>query len=76
MRRAGLLIAGVFLATGAGVALASPASAAGTSVNHSHPDCGDNNHGYQDHHWNRHHHRWHMWDNGDGHHGPWTAVSS
>jgi len=41
MRRAGLLIAGVFLATGAGLALSAPASAAGHSVSGHWSDCDD-----------------------------------
>jgi hypothetical protein len=87
MRRAGLLIAGVFLVTGAGLALSSPASAAGTSgagtatastARHDHPDCddwgqcyNDNYYYYWHHHHHRHHYRWHLWD--DGGSGPWTV---
>jgi hypothetical protein len=57
MRRAGLLIAGVFLATGAGFAFSSPASAAGTSggsttaastARHDHPNCDGWGNGYHD----------------------------
>jgi len=60
MRRAGLLIAGVFLATGAGLALSAPASAA---VNGGWCD-DDYGHGYYygDYHYHHHggyHHRYH-----------------
>ncbi|MDT4990278.1 MAG: hypothetical protein QOH97_170 [Actinoplanes sp.] len=87
MRRAGLLIAGVFLATGAGLVLSSPASAAGTSgastatastARHDHPDCDewsqcyDNNYYYWHHHHRHHHYRWHLWD--DGGWGPWSVL--
>jgi len=59
MRRAGLLIAGVFLATGAGLALSAPASAA---VNGGW--CDDYGHGYYhgDYHYYHHggyYHRYH-----------------
>jgi hypothetical protein len=48
MRRAGLLIAGVFLATGAGLAMTAPASAAGRSGGDHHWDC-DHGHSYYHH---------------------------
>jgi hypothetical protein len=50
MRRAGLLIAGVFLATGAGLALSAPASAAGVSGGHHPSDCHHHGHYYGHHH--------------------------
>ena len=60
MRRAGLLIAGMFLVTGAGLAVANPAAAA--------PNSGaDRPRGYHCHwyngqgHWND----WYDWDDGD-----------
>ena len=45
MRRLGLLIAGTFLATGAGLAMTAPASAAGRSGGDHHWDC-DHGHSY------------------------------
>jgi len=61
MRRAGLLIAGAVLATGAGLAMASPASAAGSSGGGDPWDC-DYGHSYYNpyHHYNRYHH-WHKY---------------
>jgi hypothetical protein len=71
MRRAGLLIAGVFLATGAGLAMTAPASAAGRSGGDHHWDC-DHGHSYYDHDYNYddyyyHHHFRH-------HGGIWIGI--
>jgi hypothetical protein len=69
MRRPGLLIVGMMLATGAGLALATPASAA-PSTNGDHP-----RHGHCDNYRHHHHHFYndcydhnhgHGWGNGWG----------
>ena len=57
MRRAGLLIAGVFLATGAGLAMTAPASAAGRSGGDHRGDCDQgHSHYYDDFHYRHFHH--------------------
>ena len=64
MRRAGLLIAGIFLATGAGLAMAAPASAAGRSGGDGWWNCDHGNSCYYDdcyddydyHHYRHHYH--------------------
>ena len=57
MRRVGLLIAGCLLASGAGLALASPASAAvGDHYGHRHNVHCYHGHGDDFLYWHRHHH--------------------
>jgi len=71
MRRAGLLIAGMFLVTGAGLAVANPAAAA--------PNAGaDRPRGYHCHWYNGHGHwnDWYDWDDGDDWDGPWHNGDS
>jgi hypothetical protein len=58
MRRAGLLIAGCLLASGAGLALASPASAS-VGYRDGHYNCHDVHYGHSHSYWHRHRHHYH-----------------
>jgi hypothetical protein len=71
MRRLGLLIAGTFLATGAGLAMTAPASAAGRSGGDHHWDC-DHGHSYyydDDYYDNYHYRHYHHY-----HGGVWIGI--
>jgi hypothetical protein len=66
MRRPGLLLAGVLLATGSSLAVSAPASASGSVPDHRR-HCWYQSNG----HWLPWHHNWHDWYDDDGDH--WSA---
>jgi hypothetical protein len=61
MRRPALLIVGAMLATGASLALASPASAAPSTGGDHHPNYCDNDNNYNYNWYHRRHHRHHYY---------------